>query len=60
VINSLGPGRHPVDWECRPVAGGRLLVHAGADLWGYLGSGTTAERITPQLIDWIAMPGERP
>jgi hypothetical protein len=54
VVNSLGPGRHPVDFECRPAVGGRLLVHAGTDLWGYLDAGTTAERITPQLLNWIA------
>ena len=58
IINSLGPGRYPVDFECRPAAGGRLLVHAGADLWGYYGSGTTADRIMPQLLDWIASPME--
>lgn len=53
VINSLGPGRHPVDFECRPAAGGRLLVHAGADLWGYLDAGNSAARVAPQLLDWI-------
>lgn len=58
IVNSLGPGRHPVDFECRPVVGGRLLVHAGGDLWGYHGSGTTADRIMPQLLDWIAAPME--
>lgn len=58
VINSLGPGRHPVDFECRPAAGGRILVHSGADLWGYHGSDTSAERIMPQLLDWIAAPME--
>jgi hypothetical protein len=54
IINSLGPQRYPVDFECRPAVGGRLLVHAGADLWGYLDSGTSAERIVPQLFNWIA------
>ncbi|MBS7698361.1 MULTISPECIES: hypothetical protein [unclassified Chelatococcus] len=54
IINTLGPRRHPVDFETRPAVGGRLLVHAGADLWGYADSGNSAERIVPQLFDWIA------
>jgi hypothetical protein len=54
VINTLGPRRVPVDFECRPKAGGRLLVHAGNDLWGYLDAGTTASRMGLQLLDWIA------
>lgn len=58
IINSLGPSRCPVDFDCRPAVGGRLLVHAGADLWGYFGSGNSSERIMPQLFDWIAKPSE--
>ncbi len=54
VINTLGPRRVPVDFECRPKAGGRLLVHAGNDLWGYLNADTTASRLGRQLLDWIA------
>lgn len=54
VINTLGPRRVPVDFVCRPAAGGRLLVHAGNDLWGYLDAGTSAARMAPQLFDWIA------
>lgn len=53
VINTLGPRRLPVDFECRPRAGGRLLVHAGADLWTYLEADSSATRLTPQLLDWI-------
>ena len=54
MINTLGPRRVPVDFECRPEAGGRLLVHAGNDLWGYLDAATTASRMGAQLLDWIA------
>jgi len=54
TINTLGPRRVPVDFVCRPKAGGRLLVHAGADLWGYLDAGTSAARLAPQLLDWLA------
>lgn len=53
VIHGLGPNRHPVDFECRPAAGGRLLVHAGADLWGYLEGDSSAARIGPQMLDWL-------
>lgn len=58
IVNSLGPGRHPVDFDCRPAVGGRLLVHAGADLWGYFGAGNSAGRLMPQLLDWIAQEAE--
>ncbi len=56
VINTLGPQRRPVDFVCRPAAGGTLLVHAGADLWGYLEADSSASRMGPQLLDWIAAP----
>lgn len=58
IINTLGPARHPVDYECRRPGGGRLLVHAGNDLWGYLEGETSATRLAPQLLDWIR-DGER-
>lgn len=54
IINTLGPQRRAVDFVCRPSAGGRLLVHAGADLWGYLEADSSASRMGPQLLDWIA------
>ncbi|MCC7046619.1 MAG: hypothetical protein IT562_07910 [Alphaproteobacteria bacterium] len=54
VINTLGKQRWPVDFECRPSAGGRLLVHAGSDLWAYLEADSSASRMGPQLLDWIA------
>lgn len=53
VIHTLGPRAVPVDFVCRPAAGGRLLVHAGADLWGYLETDGTAARMAPQLLDWL-------
>lgn len=53
VINTLGPARVPVDWEWHPPEGGRLLVHAGADLWMYLETEGSAARLAPQLLDWI-------
>jgi hypothetical protein len=58
IIHTLGPSRCPVDFECRPAVGGRLLVHAGVDLWGFISSDTSAKRIVPQLLDWIAATAE--
>jgi hypothetical protein len=54
IINTLGQQRYPVDFECRPSVGGRLLVHAGSDLWAYLEADSSAARLGPQLLDWIA------
>lgn len=53
VVHTLGPRAVPVDFVCRPAVGGRLLVHAGADLWGYLETDGTAARMAPQLLDWL-------
>jgi hypothetical protein len=53
VINTLGDARVPVDLEWRPAVGGRVLMHAGADLWMYLETETTAARMGVQLLDWI-------
>jgi len=60
VVHTLGPKAVPVDFVCRPAVGGRLLVHAGADLWGYLETDGTAARMAPQLLDWLAAGAERP
>lgn len=51
-LTGVGRERVPVDWEWRPPGGGRILMHAGSDLWMYDDDPTTAARITPQLIDW--------
>lgn len=59
VIHGLGPKGVPVDFECRPEQGGRLLVHAGVDLWGYVNATNSTRRIVPQLLDWISSVGRR-
>jgi hypothetical protein len=53
IIHTLGPNAYPVDFEYSPAIGGRILVHAGADLWGYLDGSSSAARIGPQLLDWV-------
>jgi hypothetical protein len=53
VIHSLGPERRPLDFAYA-LGAGRVLFHGGNDLWTYLDTGNSAERMVPQLFDWIA------
>lgn len=53
LIHSLGPERRPLDFAWR-LGQGRVLFHGGNDLWTYLDTGNSAERMIPQLFDWIA------
>lgn len=57
ALTGLGPRRVPVDWEWRPPGGGRVLMHAGSDLWMYADDPTSAARIAPQLLDWALGEG---
>lgn len=41
-----------VDWQWNFKGGGRLFVHAGINLWLYSHDKTTANRLTPQLLNW--------
>ena len=54
VINTIGHGRCPVDWEWHVPGGGRMLMHAGNDLWMYARDETSAARVTSQLLRWCA------
>lgn len=51
-VIGLGPERAPCDWVYERPAGGRILMHAGNDLWMYAGSGCSGARIVPQLCRW--------
>lgn len=53
VLNTMGPQGLPVDWVFAHPGGGRLLVHAGNDLWMYASGQDSAARILPQLLDWL-------
>ena len=53
-LHGLGPARAPCDWVYSRPAGGRILMHAGNDLWMYAGSSDTTARIVPQLCRWAA------
>lgn len=55
AINGVGPQRLPCDWVYERPAGGRILMHAGNDLWMYAGAtDTSAARIPWQLCAWAA------
>ena len=53
VLTTLDRGAVPLDWEWRRPAGGCVLMHPGNDLWMFRDDGTSADRLVPQLIDWI-------
>jgi hypothetical protein len=54
TLHGLGPSRVPCDWVYERPRGGRVLMHAGNDLWMYAGSSDTTARIVPQLCRWAA------
>lgn len=47
----------PVDYLYDRPDGGRVLIHAGNDLWMYVADDTTAARVAPQLLAWIESTG---
>lgn len=52
ALHGLGPDRAPCDWVIHRPAGGRILMHAGNDLWMYAAADNSAARIVPQLCAW--------
>ena len=52
-------GGQPITWVDEATTPGAVLVHAGADLLGYGGDGTTAARLVPQVLDWARRRGSR-
>ncbi|MEO1020648.1 MAG: hypothetical protein AAFY56_23640 [Pseudomonadota bacterium] len=57
VLTTLAAGVLALDWLVTRPSGGRLLVHAGNDLWSYAAFGdaeSTATRLAPQLLDWLS------
>lgn len=53
AINGLGPAGAPVDWEWRRPGGGRMLMHAGNDLWSLFDEAELNARMLGRLMDWI-------
>lgn len=54
VLHGVGPDKLPCDWVYERPSGGRILMHAGNDLWMYVASEDSTSRITPQLCAWAA------
>jgi len=54
LLHGVGPDRLPCDWIYERPGGGRIFMHAGNDLWMYVGSTDTTARIAPQLCAWAA------
>lgn len=55
VLAHLGPDE-PIVYVDRVTTPGVILAHCGNDLLGF-GDGGTADRIVPQLLDWIREQG---
>lgn len=55
VIHYLGASDTvPIDYVVESPHGGRMLIHAGNDLWNYATEAeSSAHRIPTQLLDWI-------
>lgn len=53
VLNTLGDNHLPIDWLLTLPGGGRLLVHAGNDIWMHAQDADSSARIAPQLLDWL-------
>ncbi|AQQ06009.1 hypothetical protein B0E33_22550 [Roseibium algicola] len=56
-LHGVGPDRLPCDWVYERPSGGRIFMHAGNDLWMYVGSSDTTARIAPQLCAWASGKG---
>ena len=54
IVGTIDHGRCAIDWQWHPPEGGRLLMHAGNDLWMYARDKNSAGALTPQLLRWCA------
>ena len=52
IVGTIDHGRCAVDWQWHPPEGGRMLMHAGNDLWMYARDKNSAGALTPQLLRW--------
>ena len=55
VINRLDAGKErlPVDWEWRRPRGGRVLSHAGNDLWVTFEQTELNAELVGRIVDWM-------
>ncbi|MGH9286246.1 MAG: phosphate starvation-inducible protein PhoH [Acidimicrobiales bacterium] len=59
ILATLAGGQ-PITWVDRATSAGTVFVHAGADLLGYGGDGSSASRLVPQLLAWADAQASRP
>lgn len=54
IINTVGTDHWPLDWIAKRSSGGRLFVHAGNDLWGFLMIGSPENLpYVQRFFDWL-------
>jgi len=53
IINTLGSGKHPIDYEFKTLSGGRVVVHSGNNLWLFIDDDTTSAKMGTNLINWL-------
>lgn len=53
IINTLGSGNHPIDYEYTTKDGGRVLIHSGNNIWLFINDATTASKMGTNLIQWL-------
>lgn len=55
IINTIGPDHWPLDWIHTRTSGGRIFMHAGNDIWGFLMIGAPQNLpLVQQYFDWFA------
>ncbi|MEM9691922.1 MAG: hypothetical protein AAGA56_05225 [Myxococcota bacterium] len=56
VLTRFRASGEPADWTWSPPGGGRLFVHPGNNVWGFSREPSSAARVYPQLLQWMASP----
>ncbi|MEM9754357.1 MAG: hypothetical protein AAF914_00105 [Pseudomonadota bacterium] len=54
VVTRFSASGAPADWAWEAASGGKLFVHPGNDVWGYAAETTSAARVFPQMLAWMA------
>ncbi len=55
IINTISDEEWPLDWIHTRASGGRIFMHAGNDIWGFLMIGAPQNLpLVQQFFDWLA------
>ncbi|MEM9973276.1 MAG: hypothetical protein AAF771_03780 [Pseudomonadota bacterium] len=54
ILTRFAASEAAADWLWESVRGGKLFVHPGNDVWGYVDEPNTSALVFPQLLDWMA------